>query len=81
LHHLAALALGDVRGAQVRRSLLLTTLLFLLMVGAGHRARFVRTAAADALAAGAASANDANANDDAYSVTTHPLAEFREVRP
>src|SRR5207302_1713190 len=50
LHHLAAAALGDARGAVWRRCMLLTTALFVLMVGAGHRARAVSatTAARDA---------------------------------
>src|SRR5205085_9687230 len=37
LHHLAAAALGDARGPVSRRCVILTTALFVLMVGAGHR--------------------------------------------
>jgi hypothetical protein len=44
LHHLAATALGDSQRPVVVRSMVLTALLFVLMVGAGHRARAVRSA-------------------------------------
>ncbi len=39
LHHLAAAALGDASPAVLRRCVILTVVLFLCMVGAGHRAR------------------------------------------
>jgi hypothetical protein len=41
LHHLAAAALGDTGQSVSRRCLILTMALFVLMVGAGHRARNV----------------------------------------
>jgi hypothetical protein len=44
LHHLAAAAWGDASAATLHRCLILTATLFVLMVGAGHRARAVSAA-------------------------------------
>jgi hypothetical protein len=44
LHHLAAAALGDASPAVLRRCVVLVVVLFLCMVGAGHRARAVSAA-------------------------------------
>lgn len=55
LHHLAAVALGDLRQESVRRVMILTAAIFVLMVGAGHRARGLAMTAANSTAAASVS--------------------------
>jgi hypothetical protein len=70
LHHLAAAALGDTQRATVVRCMVLTAALFLLMVGAGHRAR----AAAQETPAGDTRSFNPEPTATAHRETPSPLA-------